>query len=57
VIGCYTATSREIETVLGLVAAGKLKPVVYKVLPLAEAAKAHELMAARKQVGKIVLVP
>ncbi len=57
VIGCYTATSREIETVLGLVAAGKLKPVVYKVLPLAEAAQAHELMAARKQVGKIVLVP
>lgn len=56
-IGSYTATSREIQTVLGLVAEGKLRPVIHKVMPLAEAAAAHELIAARKQVGKIVLVP
>ena len=57
VMGCYTSTSREIETVLGLAVTGKLKPVVHKVMPLAEAQKAHELIAARKHVGKVVLAP
>lgn len=56
-IGCYTSTSREIETVLGLAAQGKLKPVVHKVMPLAEARKAHEVIAGRQHVGKVVLVP
>ena len=56
-LGSYTATSVELETVLALTAEGKLKPVIHEVLPLAAAARAHELIAARKQVGKIVLVP
>ena len=56
-IGCYTSTSREIETVLGLAAQGKLKPVVHKVMPLAEAREAHEVIAGRQHVGKVVLVP
>ncbi|XP_010052366.2 quinone oxidoreductase PIG3 [Eucalyptus grandis] len=35
---------------------GKVKPVVYKYLPLAEAAEGHRLMESSKHVGKILLV-
>lgn len=40
-----------------LIASGQVEPVVYDRLPLDEAVKAHELMEARAQLGKIVLVP
>ncbi|MFF5213228.1 NADP-dependent oxidoreductase [Streptosporangium sp. NPDC000396] len=40
-----------------LVETGRLKVHVGQVLPLAEAAKAHELISARHTTGKIVLVP
>lgn len=56
-LGSYTATSNELETVLALAAEGKLRPVIHEVMPLREAARAHELIAARKQVGKVVLAP
>ena len=35
---------------------GKVKPVVYEYLPLAEAAAGHRHMESSKHVGKIVLV-
>jgi len=38
-----------------LFAQGKIKPVVHKVLPLAQAAAAHALMESSTHVGKIVL--
>ena len=38
-----------------LIAAGRLRPVVDRVFPLAEAADAHRHMAGRKHFGKIVL--
>jgi NADPH2:quinone reductase len=34
---------------------GRLQPVVHAVLPLAEAARAHEMMEASRHFGKIVL--
>ena len=34
---------------------GSVKPVVYQVFPLAEAAAAHDLMESSKHIGKIVL--
>jgi NADPH:quinone reductase len=36
--------------------AGVLKPVIYRVLPLAEAAAAHALMESSQHIGKIMLV-
>jgi len=39
------------------VAAGRLRPVVDRVLPLREAAKAHHALEAREAFGKIVLTP
>jgi tumor protein p53-inducible protein 3 len=35
--------------------AGKLRPVIYKIIPLAEATQAHRVMQASEHFGKIVL--
>jgi NADPH2:quinone reductase len=50
--------ARELEArVWPLIAAGRVKPVVFKTFPLAEAAQAHRLMESSAHVGKIVLIP
>ena len=38
-----------------LLESGKVKPVIYKTFPLAEAAAAHRLMETSQHIGKIVL--
>lgn len=43
------------EKVWPLFAAKKIRPVVYKTFPLAQAAQAHTLMEASDHIGKIVL--
>jgi NADPH2:quinone reductase len=43
------------EKVWPLIEAGKIKAVIHKTFPLAEAAKAHELMESGAHIGKIVL--
>jgi len=43
------------EHVWPLIEAGKVKPVIHSVFPLAEAAKAHALMESSEHIGKIVL--
>ena len=43
------------ERVWPLLAAGKIKPVIYKTFPLEQAAEAHALMESSTHVGKIVL--
>jgi len=43
------------ERIWPLVEAGKIKPVVYKTFPLAEASEAHRLMETSQHIGKIVL--
>nr|XP_025622068.1 quinone oxidoreductase PIG3 isoform X1 [Arachis hypogaea] len=49
---------REVEkNVWPAVAAGKVKPVVYKYFPLSEAAAAHKLMESSMHIGKILLRP
>jgi len=42
-------------TVLPLVAAGRVRPLIHAVFPLDQAAQAHELMESNTHVGKIVL--
>jgi NADPH2:quinone reductase len=45
------------ERAIGLMAAGQLRPAPPTLLPLADAARAHELMEAGRTMGKVVLVP
>jgi NADPH2:quinone reductase len=42
---------------MGLVAEGKLKPVIHRAFPLAEAAAAHRAVESRDVFGKVLLVP
>ena len=56
-LGSYMGTKNEFRTVLKLVAAGKLKPVIDRTFPLAEAAAAHTYLESGQQFGKVVLKP
>jgi len=50
------ALAAEVEAnVWPLIAKGALKPVIYKILPLAEAAEAQRLMESGEHLGKILL--
>ena len=48
---------KAVGELLELWSAGAIKPFVGATFPLAEAGAAHELIEARKHVGKVVLVP
>jgi NADPH:quinone reductase-like Zn-dependent oxidoreductase len=54
-LGSYMGTKSELQTVMKLVAAGRLKTVVDRVFPLAEAAAAHAYLESSSQFGKVVL--
>jgi NADPH:quinone reductase-like Zn-dependent oxidoreductase len=55
IIGSRTFTLPELETVVRLVAAGHLDPVVDSVLPIADVRTAHEKLERRDHFGKIVM--
>jgi NADPH:quinone reductase-like Zn-dependent oxidoreductase len=55
VFGSTMGSHREFLDVMKCVFRGQLKPVIDRVLPLAEARKAHELIERRAVFGKIVL--
>ena len=55
ILGSYMGTRGELRSVVALVEQGKLRPVVDKVFPLAEAASAHAHLEKREQFGKVVL--
>lgn len=57
IIGSYMGGRLELLEVVRGVRAGRYRPVVDRVFPLAEAAEAHRYLADRKQFGKVVLVP
>jgi NADPH:quinone reductase len=44
-----------LKNVWPLIEAGKVKPMIYKTFPLAEAAAAHRLLESSEHIGKIVL--
>ncbi|WP_380164577.1 NAD(P)H-quinone oxidoreductase [Jannaschia sp. R86511] len=49
--------ARVVAEVWPLVARGAVRPVVDRVLPLADAAEAHRVLEAGEHVGKVLLVP
>ncbi len=55
VLGSTMGTREDFKGAYDLIAAGKARPVVDKVFPLAEAAAAHERLEAGEQLGKVVL--
>ena len=48
-------TPADFQGAYDLIAAGKVKPIVDTVYPLAEVAEAHERLERGEQLGKIVL--
>ena len=57
VIGSTMGSHREFLDVMKCVFRGQLRPVIDRVLPLAEARKGHELIEQRHVFGKVVLTP
>lgn len=57
VLGSTMGSKADLLAVLGHVAAGRLSPVVDRVLPLARAADGHRALEAREVFGRVVLTP
>jgi zinc-binding alcohol dehydrogenase/oxidoreductase len=55
IYGSTMGTREDFEGVYELVASGKVKPIVDRVFPLAEAAAAHEYLEEGRQFGKVIL--
>ncbi len=54
-LGSFMGTKSDLQRVMKLVAAGRLKPTVDRVFPLGECAAAHAYLEEGKQFGKVVL--
>jgi NADPH:quinone reductase-like Zn-dependent oxidoreductase len=57
ILGSFMGSKAELLDAMVFVERGKIRAVVDRILPLADAGKAHQLMEDRAQFGKIVLVP
>lgn len=55
--GSKNASVLELRKVMGLVAEGKLKPIIHKAFPLAQAAEGHRVVDSRDFFGKVILLP
>jgi NADPH:quinone reductase-like Zn-dependent oxidoreductase len=55
IIGSNSATKRELEVIMPLFRAGRLRAIVDRVFPLEEAAAAHRYVESRSHFGKVVL--
>jgi NADPH:quinone reductase-like Zn-dependent oxidoreductase len=55
IIGATGETPEDVKTSLQAAAQGRLKVVIDRILPLSAAVQAHELVAARSGIGKVVL--
>jgi NADPH:quinone reductase-like Zn-dependent oxidoreductase len=56
-LGSFMGSKAELLEAMKFVRRGAIRPVVDRVLPLAEARRAHELMQSRAQFGKLILKP
>lgn len=57
ILGSMMGSKADLLAAMKFVESGQIRAVVDRILPLAEAAKAHELMEDRAQFGKLVLMP
>ena len=57
ILGAYATTRPELDEALGLLRSGDIRPYVAEGLPLAQAARAHDLLEQRKVAGRLVLLP
>jgi NADPH:quinone reductase-like Zn-dependent oxidoreductase len=55
ILGSTMGTAEDFAGVYELVASGRVKPLVDRVFPLAEAAEAHRHLESGKQFGKVIL--
>jgi NADPH:quinone reductase-like Zn-dependent oxidoreductase len=55
IIGATGETPGDVQMSLEAAAQGRFKVVIDQVLPLSQAVKAHEIVAARSGIGKVVL--
>jgi NADPH:quinone reductase-like Zn-dependent oxidoreductase len=55
ILGSTLGASHELATILDLVSAGRLRPVVDSILPLDRVAEAHARLESREVFGKVVL--
>ncbi|MBF8294142.1 MAG: alcohol dehydrogenase [Bacteroidetes bacterium] len=57
ILGSTMGRKGDLMTILNLIERGVLKPVIDRVMPLAEVRSAHEIVEIGKHFGKIVLIP
>ncbi len=57
IIGSTMGSPKDFQDAMTCVFRGQLKPVIDRVMPLADAREAHELLEQRKVFGKLILVP
>ncbi len=57
ILGSTMGRKGDLFPILDHIAAGKLRPIVDRVLPLEQAAEGHRLLEGRATFGKIVLQP
>ncbi|HVE85055.1 MAG TPA: zinc-binding dehydrogenase, partial [Myxococcales bacterium] len=56
-LGSTMGSKGDLFQILRMVEEGKLRPVLDRTMPLAQAADAHKLLSGRAQFGNVVLVP
>jgi NADPH:quinone reductase-like Zn-dependent oxidoreductase len=56
-VGSYSRDSADLKATLDWVAAGKLKPVIHAIYPLARTAEAFAALRARSVLGKVLIAP
>jgi 2-desacetyl-2-hydroxyethyl bacteriochlorophyllide A dehydrogenase len=57
IIGSNSYYDDDLTALMGMIAAGKIRPVIDKVLPLEQAADGLRLIRDREVIGKVVVVP
>ncbi len=57
IMGAALGTTQELRKLIRLAELGLLVPIIDRTLPLEQAAEAHQLLEARKNFGKVCLIP